>query len=66
MKNAHYEKGTDILDYYKVKQPDKRIGNEVYENWIVPSFELILDVLSSDNRDDTFKSKNISEKEFNK
>ena len=66
MKDAHYEKGTDILDFYKVKQPDERIGNEMYENWIIPSFELTLDLLSIDKLVDTFRSNTINEAEFNK
>jgi hypothetical protein len=66
MQNAQYEKGVEILDFNKIKQPDKRIGNEIYENWSVPSFELSLDVIVTKGTKSAFKSSDISEAEFNK
>lgn len=64
--NALYEKGTDILNYEKVKLPNKYINGEEYENWSIPSFELKLDVVITNSKGKSFKSSNISEKEFNK
>ncbi|MBV5313628.1 MAG: SH3 domain-containing protein [Prolixibacteraceae bacterium] len=66
MNNAQYEKGSEILDFNKVKQPNQRIGNEIYENWSVPSFELLLDVIVNKGNNSTFKTNDISEAEFNK
>jgi hypothetical protein len=66
MKNAQYEKGNEILDFNKVKQPNERIGNNIYENWSVPSFELSLDVIMAKRKKSKFKSNDISETEFNK
>jgi hypothetical protein len=65
MKDAEYEKGTDILDYNLQRHPDKQIGNQIRESWTVPSFELSLDVIGTDMHN-TFESKNINEEEFNK
>ena len=65
MKNPLYEKGSDILDFNKIKKPNQRIGSEVYESWSVPSFELSLDVITTKGGK-SFKSNNISEAEFNK
>ncbi len=65
-KNALYEKGSEILDFTKIRLPNETIGNEVYENWSLPSYELSLDVLVTDNSVDSFKSDDISEAEFNK
>jgi hypothetical protein len=66
IKNAHYEKGDEKLDFYKVKQPDQIIGDKIYKNWTVPSFALFLDVIIQTQGKSTFNSKNISEAEFNK
>jgi hypothetical protein len=66
MKDALYEKGSEILDFNKIKQPNKRIGDKIYENWSLPSFELSLDVIVSKGSKSTFKSNDISEEEFNK
>lgn len=63
---AEYEKGTDILDYHKQRQPNQIIGNQVYENWSIPSYELYLDILQSNTRGSNFNSRNISEAEFNR
>lgn len=63
--NAHYTKGKDILDYHKVRQPDKKIGNDVYQNWSIPSYELSLDLIIDKSSGTTFKSNDISESEFN-
>jgi len=65
MKNALYEKGTEILDFNIVKRPSTKVGNNVYENWDVPSFELSLDVIEKIGISQTFQSKDISEEEFN-
>ena len=32
IKNAQYEKGKDILDYYNIRKPDTNIGGKRYEN----------------------------------
>lgn len=66
MQNSQYEKGTEILDFNKIKQPDKVIGNIVYENWRIPSFELSLDVVFTNKNKNTFKANDISETEFNR
>lgn len=67
MKNAQYEKGSDILDFNLIKKPDTKVGREVYANWEVPSFELDLDVIVTNKYEkNTFHSKNINEAEFNK
>ena len=55
-KQAIYEKGTDILDFYK--QP-------TYNGYSLPCFELSLDVISSSPQNG-FNSKTINEDEFNK
>jgi len=65
MENAMYEKGADILDYNLVKRPDTRVGDDVYENWDIPSFELSLDVTVVFGEGRDFESTNISEAEFN-
>jgi hypothetical protein len=65
MKNAMYEKGSEILDFNKIKQPNQRVGDKVYENWRLPSFELSLDVIVAKGTKSTFKSNDISEAEFN-
>jgi hypothetical protein len=56
VKNAEYEKGTDILDFNLIKE------NGLVE---IPSFELFLDVQTSNSLNNNYDSKNISEKEFN-
>jgi len=66
MNNALYEKGSELLDMEKIKQPDKRVGNNIYESWSVPSFELFLDVFVAKGSNSTFKANDISEAEFNK
>lgn len=66
MRNALYEKGIEILDYNKIRKPDERVGNDIYENWSVPSFELSLDLIMTKTSKRTFKSNNISEADFNK
>ena len=55
IRNALYEKGEDVLDYNFIKTPE---GHQV------PSFQLSLDVVSS-NMSNSFESQNISENEFN-
>jgi hypothetical protein len=66
MNNAQYEKGSEILDFNKIKQPDETVGDKIYENWSVPSFELSLDVIVKKGTKSTFKANDISESEFNK
>jgi len=56
MKKAMYEKGTDILDFNLT-----RVGNDVYQS----SYELSLDVIETIGISQDFKSKDISEEEFN-
>ena len=65
LKSAQYEKGSEILDFYKIKQADERIGKNIYENWSIPSFELSLNVIMTKETKSTFKSDDISESEFN-
>lgn len=69
MRDAVYEKGSEKLDYYKVKKPDTREGDYIVEHWSLPSFELSLDVEFTamslkDSKD--FHSNKISETEFNR
>lgn len=52
--DAHYQIGNDLLDYY-VK--------ESYNGYQVPSFELILKVITN-SRKNEFDADNISEEEF--
>lgn len=65
MKDSQYEKSIEILDFNLVKQPNKIIGNQVSENWSVPSFELSLDVVVKKGIRPNFKANNISEEKFN-
>lgn len=55
-KNPLYEKGEDILDFNIIKTKD---------GYNIPSFELYLDIISSDISN-SFNSQKISENEFNK
>jgi hypothetical protein len=66
MQNAHYEKSSNVLDFYKIRKPNEHIGNNVYESWDVPSFELSLDLIIVKGANKEFKSNDISELEFNK
>ncbi len=66
MKDAEYEKGAEILNFNLVKQPNKIIDGNEFENWDVPSFVLSLDVITSKGITKSFKSNVISEDEFNK
>jgi len=63
-KNAFYEKGEDILDFYKIKLPNEVVGSDVYERWDIPSFELSLNVISEEGVQP--KLEEITEEEFNK
>lgn len=65
IKNAQYEKGDNILDFNKVKQPNERIGNEIYENWSLPCFELSLDIIMIEGTKSGYAANDISEEEFN-
>jgi len=69
MRDAVYEKGSEKLDYYKVKKPDTREGDYIVSHWTLPSFELSLNIEFTsmginDSRD--FHSKKISETDFNR
>jgi uncharacterized protein YraI len=66
LKNPLYEKGTDILDFYKIKKPDKQEGDYIIQNWDIPSFEIFLDVRIDDKDANNFNSSEINEAEFNK
>lgn len=55
LRNALYEKGSEIMDFNVQR---------TYEGYSIPSFQLQLDVISS-NSQNTFNSQNISENEFN-
>jgi hypothetical protein len=57
MKNAMYEIGKENLNYNLTRQ---------YDGYSVPSFELFLDVIVTENKSPTFKTNQISEAEFNK
>lgn len=57
VKNALYEKGTDILDYNKRHHPG---------GWQEPSYELSLNVITTRFETSNFKSGTISEDEFNR
>lgn len=54
LRDAHYEEGTDLLNYYL---------KETYNGYQVPSYELVLRIISS-NRKNEFESEEISEEEF--
>lgn len=56
LRNPIYERGEEIMDF-RLKQ--------VTDGYSIPSFELKLDVISS-NSINTFNSQNISESDFNK
>jgi len=56
VKNALYEKGTDILDYNK---------RHYTGGWDEPSYELSLNVITTQFESSNFKSGSISEEEFN-
>jgi uncharacterized protein YgiM (DUF1202 family) len=72
MRDASYEKGSETLDFFKIKKQNTIEGNIEYENWDVPSFELSLNIEYTKNTKYTserfhdFKSNKISESEFNK
>lgn len=66
VKNAQYEIGDDILDFYLVKKPNNKVGDKEYENWDIPSFELNLEMVVSKKSGNEFSTNNISEAEFNK
>jgi tetratricopeptide (TPR) repeat protein len=66
IKNAQYEKGKETLNFYNIREPDSKIGDKIYKNWSIPSFELSLDVALTNSKQFGDDSKNISEIEFNK
>lgn len=66
MRDAEYEKGIETLDFKLKKMPNQRIGDKIYENWSVPSYELQLDVIAVKGKDSQFRANDISEEEFNK
>lgn len=69
LRDATYEKGTNTLDFYKVKKPNTYEGDYVYENWSLPSFELSLNIeytKGNSNGFNSFLSNTISEQDFNK
>jgi hypothetical protein len=68
LRNPSYEKGTEILDFYKIRKPNTIEGDYEYTNWEVPSFRLSLNIEYSKGsmRGNTFHSQDISETEFNK
>ena len=57
MRRALYERGEEILDF--------RL-EETSTGYIVPSYELKLDVVTTDYSMNNFRTNNISEEEFNK
>jgi uncharacterized protein YgiM (DUF1202 family) len=66
MKNALYEKGSDILDFNKIRKPDTKEDGYIIQNWDIPIFELFLDVRIDETDTDNFNSSPINEAEFNK
>jgi len=66
MVNPTYERGTEKLDYYKVKGPNTVEGDYEYENWRLPSFELSLNIKYTKGNFNTFHSNKITETEFNR
>lgn len=66
MKNALYEKGSQTLNFNKIMKPDEIIGNNIYKRWSIPSFELLLNVITKLGTKPTFNSNGISEAEFNR
>jgi hypothetical protein len=66
VKDAQYEKGDRILDFYMKSKPDTREGNYTYKNWDIPVFELSLNVVKVKTENSKqFDANNISEREFN-
>jgi uncharacterized protein YgiM (DUF1202 family) len=68
LRNPSYEKGEEVLDFNKVQKPNTVEGDYEYENWVVPSFTLSLNIEYSKGslRGDTFHSKDITETDFNR
>jgi hypothetical protein len=66
MIDPSYERGTEKLDYYKIKKPNIIEGNKIYENWELPSYELFLNIEYTKGDFNSFNSNKITEKEFNR
>jgi len=66
MRDPSYEKGAEILDYFKVKKPNIIKEDHEYENWEIPSYELSLNIEYTKNNFKSFHANKISENEFNK
>lgn len=64
LRNPLYEKGEEILDYH-VEETETQVGNDIYTNTSIPSYELWLDVMWN-TAQNNFDSHKISEEEFNK
>ena len=62
-KNALYERGEEILSFYKLKKENTVVGDYTYENWEIPSYELFLDVIFAEGQE--FDANSISEEDFN-
>lgn len=60
-----YKKGKEILDFNKIFEGVKSDGENEYDSYSIPSFNLELDVVQSD-LNGKFTTNSISEEEFNK
>ena len=66
MRDATYKKGSEKLDFYKIKKQNTVEGDYEYENWEIPSYELSLNVKYTQGGFNSFSSNKISEGEFNR
>lgn len=61
-----YKRGSEKLDYYKVKRPNTIEGDYEVEHWQLPSYELDLNTEFTKGSFNTFRSNKITEVDFNK
>lgn len=66
MVDATYKRGSEKLDFYKIKGPNTYEGNYEVEHWQVPSYQLELNTTFTKGSFNTFKSNKITETDFNK
>lgn len=64
MVDATYEKSSDKLDFYKIRKANTIEGDYEYKNWVVPSYELSLNLKFTKGSLENFHSNKISESEF--
>jgi hypothetical protein len=64
MVDAEYKKGSEILTFSKIQEPDIVIGNTIRKRWKIKSYSVFLDVQNVSAN--IYSSNEISEAEFNK